>query len=209
MTEKKERKEKLVLGRRIVTFIGPEGSGKTTQALRLSEESGMPYVTTGDTLRDLAENDPGELGDECRAMFEAGAYLSGETLLKILVNRFGKADVADGLILDGGLRTLEETVAFQSMLDEAGLRLPMTVIYLQIPIETSFERLVSGTNARKRKDDTEEKVTCRLSKFNLRLEERLEEIVRQPDWDLLPMDATSEAGEVYAQICQVLTHSGT
>ena len=31
----------------IVGFIGPEGSGKTTMASKLSEISGKPYISTG------------------------------------------------------------------------------------------------------------------------------------------------------------------
>lgn len=205
MTEGIKSRERLDVGRQIVTFIGPEGSGKTTHALKLAEKTGLPYVTTGDTLRDLAANDQGELGDECREMFAEGKYLSGETLLKILVNRFKQSDVAEGLILDGGLRTLEETLSFQSMLDEAGLTLPMRVIYLQIPIETSLERLVNGPNARKRFDDTENGVASRLEKFNFRLQDRLEVILNNAGWSLIPMDASGEAEEVYARIREGLT----
>lgn len=205
MTEKLKSNEKLYVGERIVTFIGPEGSGKTTHALKLVEESGLPYVTTGDTIRALAASDPGELGDECRAMFAEGKYLSGETLLRILVERFSQDDVKNGLILDGGLRTLEETIAFQAMLDAAGLNLPMTVIYLQIPEEETYERLVRGKNARKRADDTEEGVASRLEKFNFQLQERLEVIKNQPGWDLIPCLAIDQEAEVYSRICAVLT----
>lgn len=207
MKENLTSPEKLTFGKRIITFIGPEGSGKTTQALKLAEETDLPYVTTGDTLRDLAAHDPGELGDECREMFAEGKYLSGETLLRILVNRFKQNDVANGLILDGGLRTLEETIDFQAMLDEAGLRLPMTVLYLQIPNEVSFERLVYGPEARRRADDTAEGVASRLSKFNLNLEDRLEVIRTQSGWNLLLLDATKPVDEVYAEMLQELTKS--
>lgn len=120
MTEKNRNTEKLQLHNRIVVFIGAEGSGKTTQAKTLALETGKPYITTGDLIRDLAANDNGVLVDECREMFEKHIYLSGETLLAILIDRFSKADAAKGFVLDGGLRTVEETADFQNMMDQAG-----------------------------------------------------------------------------------------
>ena len=133
-----------------VAFIGPEGSGKTTIAKRLSLELNKPYITTGDIIRDLAANDQGRLGIACREMFSAHRYLDWQTLLKILANRLSKADSAKGFVLDGGFRTLEETQQFKDMLLGIDRNLPLTVVHLRIPAWMSFERLVWGPNARKR-----------------------------------------------------------
>ena len=200
MTERDMGKENLNIGRRIILFIGPEGSGKTTIAKQLAKEGGKPYITTGDIIRDLAANNTGDLGEECREMFANQTYLAGETLLKILVDRFAKEDTQDGFVLDGGLRTLEETVDFQDMLDTAGRALPLTIIYLQIPREISIERLVVGKNVRKRRDDTIEGVENRLSKFYFQLEERLGHINDQPNWELVEIDATGNVEDVFSKV---------
>ena len=186
--------------REIVVFIGPEGSGKTTHALRLVRESGRPYITTGDIIRDLAQKDSGPLGDECREMFASHGYLNGATLLKILVHRFGQDDVASGFVLDGGLRTLEETIDFPAMLDEAGLDLPVTVIHLRVPGWMSFERLIFGEAARKRNDDTIEGILSRLSKYYHQLGKRAAVIEEQPNWRLAHVDATGPVEAVYAEV---------
>ena len=186
--------------REIVIFIGPEGSGKTTHACLLAEETGKPYVTTGDIIRDLAQKDPGPLGDECREMFASHGYLDGATLLKILVHRFGQDDVASGLVLDGGLRTLEETVDFTSMLAEAGLDLPVAVVHLRIPGWMSFERLAFGEVARKRKDDTIEGVLSRLSKYYHQLGKRAAVIESWSGCKLVHIDATAPVEAVYAEV---------
>lgn len=198
--ERSVEKKRLDLGLRIVLLIGPEGSGKTENGKKLAKDSGKPYITTGGILRDLAANDPGPLGDKCRKMFNEHVYLDGPTLLQVLINRFRRKDVADGFVLDGGLRTIEETIDFPEMLQGSDLFLPLDVVYLKIPKEVSHERLVDGPSARKRSDDTTKDVDKRLEKFNLNLEERLDFIRKQKGWRLIEIDATSQIDQVYTDI---------
>lgn len=204
MAERDRIKERPSLDRQIVIFIGPEGSGKTTHARLLAEETGKPYVTTGDIIRDLAQKDPGPLGDECREMFATHRYLDGGTLLKILVHRFSQDFVADGLVLDGGLRTLEETEDFTITLAEAGLNLPVVVVHLRVPGWMSFERLAIGAAARKRKDDTIEGVLSRLSKYYHQLGKRAAVIENRSGWKLVHVDATAPIETVYSEVIEKL-----
>jgi len=203
MVEMDRSKERLSADNRIILFIGPEGSGKTMLGKRLAEELELPYITTGGILRDLAKNDEGLWGDECREMFLNHNYLDGETLLEILVDRFGQDDTKNGFVLDGGLRTLQETVDFQAMLEMAGCHLPISVMYLKIPEEISYERLVLGEKARKRDDDTFEGVKSRLSKFAYQLEERLEHIEKEFNWVLVEVDVNCFEEEAYFRVRSV------
>lgn len=207
MEEKELGCERLEIGNRIVAFIGPEGSGKTSIANLLSDKFGKPYLTTGNTLREYAANDSGRLGEACRVMFSEHTYLAGDLLLEIMSRRFGSNDTKDGFILDGGFRTVEETRDFQTTLEKAGRSLPVTVIYLNIPIEVCFERLITGENARKRSDDTEEALKCRLDKFYYQLEERLNIIRENPNWNLIEIDATPPLEIVYHKVCDSVTQS--
>lgn len=186
------------------SFIGPEGSGKTTQAARLAKEVDKPFFTTSDLLHDLAKNDPGPLGDACRNMFETHTYLPGDQFLQIIAQRLSKPDIESGVVVDGSLRTYEETVGYPAMLESIDRQMPMTVIYLNIPEEVSYERLVTGEHARKRDHDSIEGVAGRLAEFHNRLEERLEFIVNQKDWRLLEVDASLSPDEVFQSICEVL-----
>jgi adenylate kinase len=200
MLEQDKRKETIQFSKRIISFIGPEGSGKTTQAHKLCNDSGKPYLTTGDTLRYYRDNDRGRLGDACRKMFSENTYLAGELLLEIMSERFGSDDTKDGFVLDGGFRTVEETLGFPATIENAGRNFPVTVIYLNIPREVCYERLVRGKNARKRYDDTEEALTSRLDKFYDHLEERLDLIKSNPNWNFVEIDGTASVKEIYENI---------
>ncbi len=201
MAEKDRGKEKLDLARQIIVFIGPEGSGKTTHALRLAEEASKPYLSTGDILRDLAANDfLTPYGDACRKMFAEHAYLDGQTLLEILILRLGRADMADGFVMDGSMRTVEETIKLQEVLNSAGRGdLLIKVIQLEITEEESLARL-AGESGRKRFDDTVEAIRIRLSKYQYQLEQRLEIIRSHPNWQLIPVNAMPDTEEVYLQV---------
>lgn len=198
-----KRKPTLKHSQRIFVFIGPEGSGKTTQAKKLAEEFSLPYITTSGMLHDLADNDPGPLGEACRVMFAEHVYLDGKTFLDVCVSRFSQEDTRDGFVLDGGLRTLEETLGFPDVLIKSKLDMPLTVIYLQIPESVSYKRLVTGKNARKRKDDTKEAVAKRLSEFSNQLTKRLKAI-EEYGWEILEVDADHKVNEVYDNFRKLL-----
>ncbi len=192
------------LGKRIVVFIGPEGSGKTTIAQHLASASGKPYITTGGIIHDVADKDPGPLGDECRHMFATHTYLAGATLLRIVSDRFAQKDARAGFVLDGGFRSVEEIRGFPEVLRRAKLLVPVAVVYLQIPESVSYKRLVNGNKARKRDDDTMEAVATRLSKFFFQLEERIT-LVKTQGWTLFSIDATPPTDVVYAHVWRELT----
>lgn len=196
MVERAKDKEKIEIGKRIIAFIGPEGAGKSLQAKFLAQELNLPYISTRQLLEDRRDNDMGPIGDKVRKMFDDGVYLDGETLLEIVVERFSQEDTEGGFILDGGFRTVEETVEFRNTLTLAGRDFPVVVFYLKVPKEVSIERLINGPNARKRHDDTPEGLEKRLSKFNYRLEERLAAIRAQEDWQIIEIDATPTEDKV-------------
>ncbi|MBI4157632.1 nucleoside monophosphate kinase [Candidatus Woesebacteria bacterium] len=200
MAERVGGEERLDLGKRIILFIGAEGAGKSLHAEHLAKETGKPYITTGQIIRDLATNDPGPLGEECREMYKNKAYLAGPTLLRILVDRFAKDDTKDGFILDGGLRTIEETIDFRGMLRQAGRDIPLTVVYLIITEEETYRRLLDGPDARKRHDDTRESIASRLEKFKLNLKERLAVIKAEEGWGIIEIDAMDLPGKVYERV---------
>lgn len=76
--------------------------------------------------------------------------------------------------------------------------LPLLVIYLDIPRDVSFDRLVWGGSARHRSDDTKEGVALRLEKFLDHLDERLEII--ENTWTLVRIDAMQGVDQVYTQV---------
>lgn len=187
-----------------IAFIGREGSGKSTQAHELAKYLNKPYISTGDILRDLAKNDQGLWGNACRDMFEKRVYLDGQMLIDILVDRLSQEDCQDGFVLDGGLRTLKETVIFKDMLVSAGRDYPLTVIHLRLPGWQSIDRLVTGESARGRSDDTIEAVLARLSKYQDKLVERINVIKSTNGWQILNINAQPPENEVFAEIIKKL-----
>lgn len=155
----------------LYAFAGPEGSGKSTQAKLLASRLDLPYISTGDMIRDAAANDPTELGDACRKMFAEHNYLPGPLLLKIVAKRLGRRDVERGLVLDGGFRTLEETKNFASVIAETRKDFAIKVIFLRVPGWQSIGRMLDGN--RGRTDDTLPASLSRLKSFYTDLGKRM------------------------------------
>ncbi len=192
-----------------VVFIGSEGSGKSKHAIELARELGFPYVSTGQLLRDISNpENKTPLADKVRKMFEDGAYLDGDVLLEIIGERLSEEDTINGFVLDGSLRTVEESVAFQETLESVDRDMPLTVLYLSIPVWESFDRLITGSHPRQRKDDTKILLSSRLSKFLYRFKDRVDIVKNNPNWTLIRIDSTGPKEDVHAAIKGIFDTKG-
>lgn len=189
--------------RRIISFIGPEGAGKTTVAKRLATETSKPLIATGDIFRDMAANDQTEYGDIVRDAWAKNEYVDPQILLRILAQGLKRKDLTDGFILDGGFRTIDETKGFRSMLEEADRAMPVVVVYMRIPGWMAIQRLVTGERARKRKDDTEEGVLARLSNYYSGLGHRVS-LIEKENYKIFHINAMQEREQVFENVRQIL-----
>src|SRR2546423_9515082 len=85
-------------------FIGPPGSGKGTQAKRLSTRYAVPHISTGDMLREAVADDTA-LGRQAAPIMASGGLVPDDLMIGIINDRLGKPDAGRGFILDGFPRT--------------------------------------------------------------------------------------------------------
>lgn len=107
-------------------LLGPPGAGKGTQAERLTEAYGIPQLSTGDMLRAAVAAET-EVGLRAKSVMEAGGLVSDDIVNAIVSERIDAEDCADGFILDGYPRTLEQADAVDSMLADKGMKLDAVV----------------------------------------------------------------------------------
>lgn len=87
-----------------IIFIGPQGSGKGTQAVALSKKLSIPHISTGDLFR----NSTGKLKEELNSYMNEGKLVPDELTVKILKERISQPDCKKGFILDGFPRNLKQ-----------------------------------------------------------------------------------------------------
>ena len=120
----------------VVVLLGPPGSGKGTQAKRLTVEYHIPHISTGDLFREnIALNT--ELGQKAKGFIQAGELVPNSLVLDMLFDRIKKPDCAKGYLLDGFPRTLAQAEALANFLDTTTLIL---VLSLEVPDKVIIKR---------------------------------------------------------------------
>lgn len=122
-----------------IVLLGAPGSGKGTQADKLSAKYHIPHVSTGDLLREaLAAGSP--LGLQAKAAMDAGQLVSDEIVLGIIRERLRAADARNGAILDGFPRNLAQAQVLDEMLRALGQPLDCAVL-LDVDFDVLLQRL--------------------------------------------------------------------
>lgn len=114
-----------------LVVLGGSGSGKSTQAQKLSIHFGIPTISTGDILRQ-AISKLDELGRNAEPFVKAGELVPDEIMIDLIRNRLRQNDLTRGWILEGYPRTAFQAEELDFLLDDLGQKLTRA-IYLQVP----------------------------------------------------------------------------
>ncbi len=125
----------------ILVLLGPPGSGKGTQAKRLTAEKGWPQLSTGDMLRSAIAQGT-QLGLEAKSYMDKGALVPDEVVIGLIRERMNASDAKGGFILDGFPRTIPQAEALDGMLASQGRQVDGAVLF-EIP-DSELVRRLSG-----------------------------------------------------------------
>ena len=183
-----------------ILLLGPQGSGKGTQAKRISTEYGIPHIATGDMLRAaIAAGTP--LGRRVKPILESGRLVSDELMTELIRDRLGDDDAREGFVLDGFPRTIAQAEALDAMLREIGRDLTI-VFELQISDERCIERLLKRAAEEGRADDTPETIGRRLALYHRETEPLVEHY--RVAGNVVGVHAEGTVNEVFSEIQQAL-----
>ena len=180
--------------------LGPQGSGKGTQAKRIAAERGIPHVSTGDMFRAAIEAGT-ELGRQVEPILASGELVPDELTVSLIRERLSEPDAAHGFVLDGFPRNLAQVDALEAMLAEIGRSLD-AVLFFDLSDERALERLVGRAGNERRHDDSPEVIARRLEIYH----EQTEPVVEyyRATGKLVPLHAERSIGDVAAEIGEAL-----
>lgn len=185
-------------------IIGPQGSGKGTQGVRVADALGIPAVSTGDVFRANVK-DGTELGLKVKAIIDAGDLVPDALTGEIVRDRLAQADAANGFLLDGYPRNLGQVGDLDGFLDRRGE--PLTaVIELVVPRDESIQRLSLRASEQGRADDNAESIAKRLAIYESETAPILDLYRERGIVDQI--DGVGSLDEVYARIQAALAARG-
>ncbi|MGP3927346.1 adenylate kinase [Streptomyces sp. 8N616] len=129
-----------------IVLVGPPGAGKGTQAAYLAENLSIPHISTGDLFRaNISQGTP--LGRQAKQYMNAGELVPDEVTIGMAKDRLEQPDAADGFLLDGFPRNLNQAKALDEILVEEGIALD-AVLDLEVPEDEVVKRIAGRRTCR-------------------------------------------------------------
>ncbi len=186
-----------------ILVLGPQGSGKGTQAKRLCAERRIPHISTGDMFR-AAIAAGTDLGRAVEPILASGALVPDELTVALIRERLSEPDAAPGFVLDGFPRNLAQAEALDAML--AGIARGIdAVLFFDLDDTTATERMLGRAAAEGRADDTPDVIAKRLQVYH----DQTEPLVAYYGAGglLVTLRAERPVDEVHGQIADALSRS--
>lgn len=177
-----------------VLLLGPPGAGKGTQAVKLAEKLGIPQISTGELFRRNIEEGT-KLGVEAKRYLDAGDLVPSDLTNELVDDRLNNPDAANGFILDGYPRSVEQAKALHEMLERRGTDID-AVLEFRVSEEVLLERL----KGRGRADDTDDVILNRMKVYRDETAPLLEYYRDR----LKTVDAVGTMDEVFARALRAL-----
>ena len=181
-----------------ILVLGPQGSGKGTQAQRINAMYGIPHIATGDMIREMKEL-PTDVGRELKAVYDRGDLVSDDLMVRLIRDRLSRGDTVGGFVLDGFPRTMPQAEALGAVLHELGRDIDV-VFDFQVPDrEVLMQRMLRRAAEEGRSDDTPEAMVRRLELYD-RETAPLTEYYRSHQANVVGVHADRTVDEVFREI---------
>jgi adenylate kinase len=179
-----------------ILLLGPQGSGKGTQAKKISDAYEIPHVATGDMFR-AAIAAGSELGRKVEPLLAAGVMVPDDLTIALIRDRLAEEDAQNGFVLDGFPRNIAQAEALDAMLEE--IERPLSaVLLLELSDDTARERLGKRAAIEGRADDQPDAIERRLREYHEKTEQVVEHYLATGK--LVKMHAERPIDEVWAEI---------
>jgi adenylate kinase len=149
-------------------IIGPPGSGKGTQAERISKRLGVAAISTGDIFRAHVKGGT-PLGVEATKYMDAGDFVPDSVTNEMVRSRLSQDDARSGFLLDGYPRTAAQVDYLDGILAAAEQELGM-VLQLTADDGELVSRLLGRARETGRSDDNESVIRHRLDLYHQQTE---------------------------------------
>lgn len=176
-----------------IILIGIQGSGKSTQGNLLSEKLAIPYLSTGHIIREMAkEKTP--MGRYIKETTYAGILIPDNIMIPIVSDYLKRKEYANGFILDGFPRTIEQAEKLPTVIDK--------VFYLEVSDKEALWRLSMQNISSERHDDTISAIRKRIESFHTYTKPVLDHYRKKGT--LVEIDGEKEIEEIHKQILEHL-----
>lgn len=177
-----------------IVLLGPPGAGKGTQAQKLSDKLGIPQISTGELFRhNISSGTP--LGLDAKRYLDAGDLVPSSLTNALVDDRLNDDDAADGFILDGFPRSVDQAEALHDMLEAR-----QTKIDAALEFRVTEEVLLDRLKDRGRADDTEEVILNRMKVYR----DETAPLLAYYSGELKTVDAVGSVDEVFARALRAL-----
>lgn len=160
-----------------IIIIGPQGSGKGTQADLLVKKYGLKHLEIGKVLRSAASSD-NKYAAKIKESLNSGQLVPDEYVKLLAWDFINKNGTGQGFLFDGYPRSILQYEDLKDMLARKGLKIDR-VINIEISLEESVKRLSARRALENRDDDQPETIKRRLEIYRQQthpvFEEALEE----------------------------------
>ncbi|MEK7550663.1 MAG: nucleoside monophosphate kinase [Patescibacteria group bacterium] len=150
-------------------ILGPQGSGKGTQAKILVEKFGFFYLESGEFLREIAVSN-----DVLKKMMDEGLFVPDNEMVSYITAFLDSKGIYGNILFDGFPRNIEQYKFLKNWLNDKQVVIDL-VLVLKIDEEESVERLI----LRGREDDNLDSIKKRLSLYTQKTEILIQELKKE------------------------------
>lgn len=183
-----------------IFMMGPQGSGKGTQAKILAERLGFYHWDMGAILRannGFKFSDGRTIGD----IIDKGTYLTDVQLIEVIKDKLDDLPSSKGIIFDAVPRRIGQAEFLMDWLRKRGKK-NLVTIFLDLHKEESIKRLMLRSKTESRADDTPEGIESRLRQYEEATVPILDYMRRNTEF--FEIDGRPPIPEVAAQINRAL-----